>query len=98
MEKFDAKVVMEKLLKEDINLFMAVPTVYFNLLNYIRANNLDKSNSLSDILSRKIRLMVSGSAALPETVMDEWEKVTGHRLLERYGMTEALMIITNPMD
>ena len=41
--------------------------------------------------------MVSGSAALPEPVMSRWEQITGHRLLERYGMTEIGMALTNPL-
>ena len=41
--------------------------------------------------------MVSGSAALPQPVMERWEDITGHRLLERYGMTETGMVLTNPL-
>ena len=41
--------------------------------------------------------MVSGSAALPQPIMDEWEQITGHTLLERYGMTELGMALTNPL-
>ncbi len=40
--------------------------------------------------------MVSGSAALPDRVMDEWEELSGHKLLERYGMTEIGMALSNP--
>jgi malonyl-CoA/methylmalonyl-CoA synthetase len=42
------------------------------------------------------RLMVSGSAALPASVMERWKEVSGHTLLERYGMTEIGMAISNP--
>jgi malonyl-CoA/methylmalonyl-CoA synthetase len=42
------------------------------------------------------RLMVSGSAALPVSVLEEWREVSGHTLLERYGMTEMGMAISNP--
>jgi malonyl-CoA/methylmalonyl-CoA synthetase len=42
--------------------------------------------------------MVSGSAALPVSVLDRWREVTGHILLERYGMTEIGMAISNPLD
>lgn len=41
--------------------------------------------------------MVSGSASLPPSTLEQWEKITSHKLLERYGMTEALMMITNPL-
>ncbi len=40
--------------------------------------------------------MVSGSAALPESVMDRWHQISGHVLLERYGMTEIGMALSNP--
>jgi len=42
--------------------------------------------------------MVSGSAALPLPIMEKWEQITGHRLLERYGMTEVGMALTNPLS
>ena len=47
---------------------------------------------------RKLRLMVSGSAALPMTVLERWREITGHTLLERYGMTEFGMGLSNPLD
>lgn len=36
---------------------------------------------------------MSGSSALPLPVMQQWETITGHRLLERYGMTEVIVLI-----
>jgi len=42
--------------------------------------------------------MVSGSAALPVPVLEEWRNLTGHVLLERYGMTEIGMALSNPLD
>jgi malonyl-CoA/methylmalonyl-CoA synthetase len=41
--------------------------------------------------------MMSGSAALPRTVLDRWHAITGHVLLERYGMTEVGMALSNPL-
>lgn len=41
--------------------------------------------------------MVSGSAALPIPVLEKWRHVTGHTLLERYGMTEIGMALSNPL-
>ncbi len=46
----------------------------------------------------QFRLMVSGSAALPSSVFQSWASVTGHSLLERYGMTEVGMALGNPME
>jgi malonyl-CoA/methylmalonyl-CoA synthetase len=42
--------------------------------------------------------MVSGSAALPASVAERWAELSGQRLLERYGMTEFAMAISNPVD
>jgi malonyl-CoA/methylmalonyl-CoA synthetase len=44
-----------------------------------------------------LRLFVSGSAALPVPVLEEWRTITGHTLLERYGMTEIGMALSNPL-
>lgn len=43
------------------------------------------------------RLMVSGSAALPVPMLERWQRITGHTLLERYGMTEIGMALSNPL-
>jgi malonyl-CoA/methylmalonyl-CoA synthetase len=80
-----------------INVFMAVPTIYFKLITYW--DNLPESEKaqITENL-KKFRLMVSGSAALPVSVMDKWLEISGHSLLERYGMTEIGMGISNPYD
>jgi malonyl-CoA/methylmalonyl-CoA synthetase len=44
-----------------------------------------------------MRLMVSGSAALPVSVLERWREISGHTLLERYGMTEIGMALSNPL-
>ena len=45
-----------------------------------------------------MRLMVSGSAALPVRVLERWQALSGHVLLERYGMTEIGMALSNPLN
>jgi malonyl-CoA/methylmalonyl-CoA synthetase len=75
--------------------FMAVPTIYFKLLAFFETLSIDHQNELIACM-KTFRLMVSGSAALPVSVMEKWEKISGHRLLERYGMTEIAMAISNP--
>ena len=47
--------------------------------------------------ARGLRLMVSGSAALPVPLLERWRAATGHVLLERYGMTEIGMALSNPL-
>src|SRR3989441_12154903 len=44
-----------------------------------------------------MRLMVSGSAALPVARLERWREISGHVLLERYGMTEIGMALSNPL-
>ena len=80
----------------DINLFMAVPTVYARLIEAY--HKLPKKEQEKVYTScQNMRLMVSGSAALPTGVMKEWERISGHTLLERYGMTEFCMALSNPL-
>ena len=78
-----------------INVFMAVPTIYFKLMTYLESITTEEQVALKNLMS-KFRLMVCGSAALPVSVMERWEQYSGQRLLERYGMTELGMAISNP--
>jgi acyl-coenzyme A synthetase/AMP-(fatty) acid ligase len=41
--------------------------------------------------------MVSGSSPLPSPLFERWEEITGHKLLERYGLTETGMVLSNPL-
>jgi malonyl-CoA/methylmalonyl-CoA synthetase len=87
---------MKKMAESGMNgVFMAVPTIYFKLIAYFETLNESTQKALTENM-RTFRLMVSGSAALPVSVMEKWEIISGHRLLERYGMTEIGMAISNP--
>jgi malonyl-CoA/methylmalonyl-CoA synthetase len=97
LPRFEAREVIELLQNEEITVFMAVPTIYFKLVAYLESLTEDERMDIKDKLTRK-RLMVSGSAALPVSVMEKWYQLSGHRLLERYGMTEIGMAISNPYD
>lgn len=82
-------------------LFMAVPTVYAKLLELAGKEAVLSqawSATLQDAAASPVRLMVSGSAALPESIARQWRERTGHTLLERYGMTEFAMAISNPLN
>ena len=96
LPQFNAKKVIDILVSGQVNIFMAVPTIYAKLLDYIRHENIP--NDLKFKLSKQIRLMVSGSAALPQPVFEDWQAQSGHALLERYGMTEIGMALTNPLN
>ena len=78
-----------------LNVFMAVPTIYYKLIAYFETLAMENQNTLRECM-KKFRLMVCGSAALPVSVMDKWAQISGHQLLERYGMTELGMAISNP--
>jgi malonyl-CoA/methylmalonyl-CoA synthetase len=97
LPSFSAQGVFEVFQKGEINVFMAVPTIYFKLISYWENLDADKQKQITEALS-KFRLMVSGSAALPVSVMEKWKTISGHTLLERYGMTEIGMGISNPYD
>jgi malonyl-CoA/methylmalonyl-CoA synthetase len=75
--------------------FMAVPTIYFKLIAHFESLSESQQAELKTAM-KGFRLMVSGSAALPISVMEKWQTISGHRLLERYGMTEIGMAISNP--
>ncbi|KAL3933888.1 MAG: hypothetical protein SGBAC_010203, partial [Bacillariaceae sp.] len=78
------------------NVFMAVPTIYAKLLE--AASDLPSSivQDAVDQTLQPMRLQVSGSAALPVSILEQWQNLTGHTLLERYGMTEFAMALSNP--
>ncbi|XP_072926627.1 malonate--CoA ligase ACSF3, mitochondrial isoform X1 [Hemitrygon akajei] len=105
LPEFNAQQVWEYLLKTNgtgaprINVFMAVPTIYAKLIEY-HAKNFTQSHVrdfIHSICQSNIRLMVSGSAALPQPILEKWKEITGHMLLERYGMTEIGMALSNPL-
>jgi malonyl-CoA/methylmalonyl-CoA synthetase len=93
---FEPVATWEALAGGDVTVFMAVPTIYVKLIAAWDEATDDVQREWSRG-SSWLRLMVSGSAALPLSVLARWEAVTGHRLLERYGMTELGMAISNPL-
>lgn len=97
-DRFDADTVCARVSQKAYSLFMAVPTIYVRLLKWLAADeNREKASAVIEGF-RVMRLMVSGSAALPATVHVEWAEKTGQTLLERYGMTEIGMALSNPYD
>jgi len=94
LPRFDADVVWERIADGGLTLFMAVPTIYVKLIAAWEKAPPDRRQQLSEGAER-LRLMVSGSAALPVSTLERWREITGHTLLERYGMTEIGMAISN---
>ena len=87
LPKFDVEKVLELLPRATV--MMGVPTFYTRLLAEPRFDR---------ALVRHMRLFISGSAPLLADTHREFSQRTGHAILERYGMTEAGMITSNPLD
>lgn len=93
---FDAAQVVSSMTSGALTLFMAVPTIYHKLSQYFGQLPEDVQQAWQKGM-QQMRLMVSGSAALPVTLLEQWRSISGHTLLERYGMTEIGMALSNPL-
>ncbi|MFQ5568326.1 MAG: acyl-CoA synthetase [Rhodothermales bacterium] len=96
MSAFDAQAVWDRFVQRPLTLFMAVPTIYGRLIRAWDEASEEEQQRWSQACAR-LRLMVSGSAALPVRVLETWKNISGHTLLERYGMTEIGMALSNPL-
>jgi malonyl-CoA/methylmalonyl-CoA synthetase len=96
LPRFDAAQTWQRIMAGRLTVFMAVPTIYQRLIAAWQRADLPERARMS-AGCRRMRLMVSGSAALPVSVLEEWREISGHTLLERYGMTEFGMAISNPL-
>jgi malonyl-CoA/methylmalonyl-CoA synthetase len=85
--RFEPGAVLDAIAAERATLFFGVPTMYHRLAEAPGADAM-----------RGLRLCVSGSAPLPATLHARFEALTGQRILERYGMTETVMLVSNPVD
>jgi malonyl-CoA/methylmalonyl-CoA synthetase len=94
---FDARKTWEALLQHRPTLFMAVPTVYQKLADAHAAAD-EQTRLRWSGACQNARLMVSGSAALSPALLKRWHSISGHVLLERYGMTEIGMALSNPLN
>ncbi len=94
--RFDPEATWERLASGEISVFTAVPTIYYRLVASWDAAPADVQRHRSEGVG-KIRLMMSGSAALPARILERWREISGHVLLERYGMTEIGMALANPL-
>jgi malonyl-CoA/methylmalonyl-CoA synthetase len=97
LPRFDPERTWSRLASGDVTVFTAVPTIYRRLLASFDAAAPDVRRGRS-AGAAKPRLMMSGSAALPVSTLERWREITGHVLLERYGMTEIGMGLSNPID
>lgn len=94
---FDSGRVLERVSEDAYTVFMAVPTIYIKMIEELEKMDETAREQVVGGFGR-LRLMVSGSAALPASVHHSWSRLTGQVLLERYGMTEIGMALSNPFD
>jgi malonyl-CoA/methylmalonyl-CoA synthetase len=87
LNKFDPEAVIRWLPRTTV--FMGVPTLYVRLLD---------SPQFTSKAARNMRLFVSGSAPLLKETFEQFEQRIGKRILERYGMSETLMLTSNPYE
>ncbi len=94
LPRFDAQRVAAEIARRSATAFMAVPTMYQRLLG-----QLDRGDAPGFAAgARALRLATSGSAALPVTLAERWRDLTGTIPLERFGMTEIGVGMSNPLD
>ncbi len=87
LNRFDAPTVVSLLPRATV--FMGVPTLYVRLL---------AEPGLTPQQAAHMRLFISGSAPLLVETFNTWKLRTGHTILERYGMSETIMLTSNPCE
>jgi acyl-CoA synthetase (AMP-forming)/AMP-acid ligase II len=90
--RFDAGELVRLFAERGATIFMGVPTMYVRLLEHLALH----PEAGADLA--RARLFTSGSAPLPAADFAAFERATGHRILERYGMTETLFTLSNRYD
>lgn len=90
MERFDVNAMWDRLDSGDITVFMGVPTMYRRLIKRHDERSKDLRGGVRDL-----RLSICGSAALDGETWERWEQISGKAILERYGMTEVGMALSN---
>ena len=83
--KFDPRAVIDAMPRATV--FMGVPTLYVRML---------AEPALTEVASQNMRLFLAGSAPLLIETFNAWRKRTGHTIVERYGMSETIMLTSNP--
>ncbi len=95
--RFDMEAVLQRVAGGAYTVFMAVPVIYIKIIQHLATRKDPERQKIIDGFSG-MRLMVSGSAALPASIHKAWAALTGQQLLERYGMTEIGMALSNPYE
>jgi malonyl-CoA/methylmalonyl-CoA synthetase len=87
LDNFEVNEVLNQLPK--CTVMMGVPTYYTRLIN---------NKGLTSKVTQNLRIFISGSAPLLEETFMDFYSITGHKILERYGMTETNIISSNPIS
>ena len=88
LERFRKETIFDEFLDFQPTVFFGVPTMYERLLA--------APPDMARAIGSRMRLFVSGSAPLPAARLERFRELYGHTILERYGMSETLMNISNP--
>jgi len=89
LARFDPAGVLDAFARERIGLWVAVPTMYWALLQHAKSTGADLPRATASL-----RLCVSGGAPMPVEVMQAFERVSGARILEGYGLSETAPVAT----
>jgi malonyl-CoA/methylmalonyl-CoA synthetase len=92
LPRFDAPATLDACERPHATVFFGVPTMYARLAEEMRQSPPRAAAAAS------LRLMVSGSAPLPASLWETTRALCGQRVLERYGMTETMITVSNPYD
>ena len=93
--KFDMEAILAQVTARKYTVFMAVPTIYVKLIQHLESLDDTRRHAICAGF-RAMRLNISGSSACPVRLYQQWQALTGQTLLERYGMTEIGMGLSNP--
>ncbi|MEM8861053.1 MAG: AMP-binding protein [Chloroflexota bacterium] len=88
LPKFETESALRLMVEKQCTVFMAVPTIHKRIVEFPQAADYDLSH---------MRLLTSGSDRLPDDVNIKFQEMFGHKLLERYGMSETMMNLSNPL-
>jgi long-chain acyl-CoA synthetase len=84
LPRFEPAAVLDTMQREQVGFWIGVPTMYWTLLQFAAANNVDTS-----AIAKHLRLCVSGGAPMPVEIMRRFEATFGVRILEGYGLSET---------
>lgn len=100
---FSPKAWVDRLLDESlppINTYTAVPTIYSRIISYVESLDASKQERVAKAIGEHLKLAMCGSAALPQPLREGWDRITkgSLSLLERYGMTETGITLSQPLE